>query len=89
MQCVVWESHSHQMHESGANGKGRMVNWSYDQIVADVKESSNILGGANVFCYPFGHYNDTAIKALKDTGYILAFTVEGGRVTKSSVKQEK
>lgn len=86
MKCVVWESHSDQMHESGGNGKGRMVNWSYDQIVEDLKVSSEVLGNANVFCYPFGHYNDTAIKALKDTGYIMAFTVEGGRVTKGADK---
>ena len=86
MKYVVWESHSDQMHESGANGKGRMVNWTHDQIVQDLKKSSETLGGANVFCYPFGHYNDTAIKALKDANYILAFTVEGGRVTKNSNK---
>ena len=86
MECVIWESHSNDMHESGANGKGRMVNWSYDQIVKDVKASSDALGGANVFCYPFGHFNDTAIKALKDANYILALTVEEGRVTKNSNK---
>ena len=86
MKYVVWESHSSNMHEPGANGKGRMVNWTYDEIVGDLKASSEALGGANVFCYPFGHYNDTAIKALKDTNYILAFTVEGGRVKKNADK---
>ena len=86
MKYVVWESHSCDMHESGANGKGRMVNWSYEQIVQDLKTSSETLGGAKIFCYPFGHYNDTAIKALKDSSYIMAFTVEGGRVTKNTDK---
>ena len=86
LEYVVWESHSHDMHESGANGKGRMVNWTYDQIVKDLKTSSETLGGANVFCYPFGHYNNNAIKALEDSNYILAFTVEGGRVNKNADK---
>ena len=86
LDFVVWESHSAAMHESGANGKGRMVNWTYDQILADLKTSSDVLGGANVFCYPFGHYNETAIRALKDSSYIMAFTVEGGRVYKGSDK---
>ena len=86
IEYVVWESHSDQMHESGANGKGRMVNWTHDQIISDLKTSSETLGGANVFCYPFGHYNDTAIKALQDANFILAFTVEGGRVTTESNK---
>ena len=80
LQYVVWESHSASMHAAGANGKGKMVNLSYDEIVKDLKNSSEILGGANIFCYPFGHYNDTAIKALKDTNYLMAFTVEGGRI---------
>lgn len=86
LDYVVWESHSNQMHESGANGKGRMVNWTYEQILNDLKTSSEILGGAKIFCYPFGHYNDTAIKALKDSPYIMAFTIEGGRVTKGANK---
>lgn len=80
LQYVVWESHSASMHAAGANGKGKMVNLSYDEIVKDLKNSSEVLGGANIFCYPFGHYNDTAIKALKDTNYLMAFTVEGGRI---------
>lgn len=35
-----------------------------------------------VFCYPFGHYNDTAKQVLKDIGYKVAFTTKGGRVKK-------
>lgn len=80
MEYVIFESHSQSMHEPGANGKGRMVNWSKEQIVEDLRTSSKILGGANVFCYPFGHYNDTAIESLKETGFKMAFTIEGGRV---------
>ena len=80
MDYVIWESHSVNMHQAGANGKGRMVNWTHDQILEDLNESSERLGNANIFCYPFGHYNDTAISALKDSPFIMAFTVEGGRV---------
>ncbi len=80
LEYVVWESHSASMHQSGGNGKGRMVNLSYDEILKDLKTSSEVLGNCTVFCYPFGHYNDTAISALKDSPFKLAFTVEGGRV---------
>ena len=86
LKYVVWESHSANMHQSGGNGKGRMVNWNKAQIVEDLRKSSNVLGGATVFCYPFGHYNDTAIEALKEADYKLAFTVEGGRVKPSMNK---
>lgn len=82
---ISYQSHSDCMHE-GANGKGVMLSWSYDKILEDVKQSSQTLGGSTVFCYPFGHYNDLAKKVLKDAGYRLAFTTEGGRVYKGSNK---
>lgn len=75
-----FQSHSHDMHRSGANGKGRFVNLSYKEALEDVTKSKNIIGNSTVFCYPFGHYNDNAIKVLKDAGYKLAFTTNGGRV---------
>lgn len=81
-----FQSHSHDMHRAGANGKGRFVNLSYKDALADVTKSKNIIGNCTVFCYPFGHYNDTAIKTLKDAGYRLAFTTKGGRVYKGANK---
>lgn len=83
---IYYESHSDAMHEGATNGKGVMLSWPYDKIVEDVKTSSNTLGGATIFCYPFGQYNDLDKKALKDAGYKLAFTTEGGRVQKGSDK---
>ena len=85
---VYYESHSDDMHEPGSDGKGRIMTWSYDQICADLKTSSRKLGGSTIFCYPFGHYNANSIQALKDTGYKLAFTIQGGRVFKGSSKYE-
>lgn len=83
---ISYQSHSDCMHEGASNGKGVMLSWSYDQILADVKNSSNVLGGATIFCYPFGQYNDLDKRVLKDAGYKLAFTTEGGRVYKGSDK---
>lgn len=80
MEYVNFESHSHSMHEAGANGKGRMVNWSKDEIIEDLNKAKKELIGTTVFCYPFGHYNGTAIQALEEAGFKLAFTIEGGRV---------
>ena len=90
-EYVNYQSHSDDMHKSGASGKGAMVNWNYNDIVNDLQTSKNKIEShtgkkCTVFCYSFGHYNDTAIKALKDTGYNLAFTVEGGRVKKGADK---
>jgi peptidoglycan/xylan/chitin deacetylase (PgdA/CDA1 family) len=75
-----FQSHSHDSHRAGANGKGRLINMSYEEAVQDVTKSKTIIGNCKVFCYPFGHYNDTSIQALKDSGYTLAFTTKEGRV---------
>lgn len=83
-----FQSHSHDMHRAGANGKGRFVNLSYADGLADVTKSKEIIGDCTIFCYPFGHYNDTAIKALKAAGYKLAFTTKGGRVYQGAKKFE-
>lgn len=85
---ISYQSHSYDMHKGGANGKGVMLSWDYDKIVEDLKLSQEGLGGANIFCYPFGHYNELDIKALQDTGFKLAFTVQGGRVKKGDLKYE-
>lgn len=77
---ISYQSHSYDMHKGGANGKGVMLSWDYDKMKKDVELSSEVLGGANIFCYPFGQYNEQCFKVLKDAGYKLAFTTEGGRV---------
>ena len=76
------------MHRGGSNGKGVMLSWEYDKIKEDLELSSNVLGNANIFCYPFGQYNNSLFKVLKDTGYKLAFTTQGGRVKKGVEKFE-
>lgn len=86
---VLRRSHSHDMHEAGANGQGRIVNWSVDEITADLKASIAVVDGVSeVFCYPFGHYNDTAKAALSANGFEIAVTTEYGYVTPGMDKLE-
>ena len=86
---VNYQSHSDNMHKAGTNGKGVMLSWSYDKMLDDCIQSRNVLGDeAIAFCYPFGHYNETAKKAVKDAGFKLAFTTEGGRVKVGADKFE-
>ena len=85
---VYYESHSDCMHEAGTNGKGVMLSWSQEKIENDLETSSKTLGGATIFCYPLGQYNQTGINALKNTGYKLAFTTKGGRVYEGASKYE-
>ena len=85
-QNISYQSHSYDMHKAGSNGKGAMLSLSDAKIKEDLELSSQSLGGATIFCYPFGHYNENCFKVLKDSGFKLAFTVEGGRVTKKANK---
>ena len=85
-QNISYQSHSYDMHKSGSNGKGAMLSLSNDKIKEDLELSSEVLGGATIFCYPFGHYNENCFKVLKDSGFKLAFTVESGRVKKKAPK---
>ena len=85
---ISYQSHSNDMHKAGANGKGVMLSWDYDKIKEDVLLSQQVLGGATIFCYPFGQYNDLDIKVLKDSGYKLALTTNDGRVKKGASKYE-
>lgn len=87
-EYVDYQSHSYDMHKAGANGKGVMLSWDYDKIKEDVLLSSEVLGGANIFCYPFGQYNELGEKVLRENGYKMAFTTEGGRVKKGASKYE-
>lgn len=77
---VLQRSHTHDMHDPGANGEGRMVNWPAEQIAADLEQSAQILGAKEVIAYPFGHFNDTAKAGVAQAGFELARTIEQGYV---------
>lgn len=79
---VLKRSHTHDMHTAGADGQGRIVNWSRDEIVADLETSAGVLGGTKeVIAYPFGHHDDAAKQAVADAGFEMARTIEPGYVT--------
>jgi hypothetical protein len=78
---VLRRSHTHDMHQAGADGRGRMVNWTVPEIVADMEASYQVLGVKEVMAYPYGHYNDIAKEALRQAGWEMARTIEPGYVT--------
>ncbi|MEU4017278.1 polysaccharide deacetylase family protein [Microbacterium sp. NPDC028030] len=78
---VLRRSHTHDMHQAGDNGKGRMVNWTAEQIAADLSVSGDTLGVREVIAYPFGHYDDRAKQGVAAAGFELARTIEPGYVT--------
>ena len=83
---VIQRSHTDSMHEAGENGKGRMVNWSADQIAADLEKSASILGAKEVVAYPYGHYNATTKEGVTKAGFLLGRTIDWGYVTPGTDK---
>lgn len=76
-QYAHFESHTDNLHHnyvcnSGYYG-GQMLCENYDKIIADLKLSQEKLGGSKYFAYPFFDSNTRAIKALRETGFKLAF----------------
>ncbi|MFG6402244.1 polysaccharide deacetylase family protein [Microbacterium sp. P04] len=83
---VLQRSHTNDMHEAGADGRGRMVNWSAAEIAADLETSAAILGAKEVVAYPFGHYDDTAKAGVAAAGFAMARTIDQGSVRIGSDK---
>lgn len=77
---IIFQSHSHDMHKSGSDGKGKFLTMSENDALADLKTSKDFIGNATVFCYPFGHFNEKCEKILEKAGYNMAFTTAYGRV---------
>lgn len=77
---VLRRSHTHDMHRAGENGDGLMVNWTAEQIAADLRSSADILGAREVIAYPFGHHSDTAKQGVALAGFEMARTIEPGYV---------
>ena len=92
---VDLHSHSHNLHNAGTcppsyGQGGGLTCLSDNEILNDLKVSSELLNGSNVFCYPFYEFNSHSIELLKEAGYTMAFAGEytGGN-TKATVGIDK
>ena len=78
------------MHTEGlcswATRGAKLLCSTYDEVVADLQRSISITGSSDAFCYPFYAYNDTAINAVKNAGFKVAFAGGGYKATRSSNK---
>ena len=79
---LQFQSHTHNMHRAGGNiGHGGIFPvMPHDEAVADLKESIRICGNGEALAYPYGDYNDSCVAAVKEAGFLCAFTTEYGRV---------
>ena len=77
-------SHTHDLHNTGADGKTRFVSASLDQAKADLQLSLKRIHNRYLFAYPGGQYNANLVDMVKNSGVVLAFTTNKGYVNQNS-----
>ena len=85
---LTFESHTNNLHQRICKGSwdGAVMCKNYDTVYSDLKTSIEKVKNTDSFAYPFGHYNNNTIKALKENGIKLAFTISDGQVKKGANK---
>ncbi|MCL2560665.1 MAG: polysaccharide deacetylase family protein [Turicibacter sp.] len=81
---LEFHSHTHDMHRGHCDeGRGGLMQCiDFDEGVADLLLSRDLLAGTTVFCYPFGDVNAHALAMLGEAGFTMAFTTQNGLVTR-------
>lgn len=73
------ESHTHDLHIEESSGYRSKVNHvGYDALIEDLKKSINVTKSTKAFCFPFYESTNESIRAVKDSGFQVAF-VGGNR----------
>lgn len=80
------QSHTFDMHQYGTCGRGQLVCQPYNEVKEDLQKSLNIIGRKESFCYPFYSYSNTAIQAIKDVGFKMAFAGGSRKATRANNK---
>lgn len=78
MQDVFsYGSHTYNLHDLIGN-KGKMLLIPYHEVVQDLKQSLMFIPEAKAFAYPFGQYTSNTIYAVKEAGFVMAFSTQPG-----------
>ena len=82
LKNVELQSHSYDMHKAGGNiGHGGIFPaLSYEDAMADLEKSKEIIGNNDAFAYPFGDYTDQCMQIIEDAGFLCAVTTVNGKI---------
>lgn len=72
-----YEAHTHDLHRL-EDGQGVALRLNAAQIEQDLQQNVAHLGHVTSIAYPFGHYNEAFIEAIKQAGMQLGFTTNMG-----------
>ena len=81
LQYVSLQSHSYDMHRGGGRiGHGGVFTaLSYEDGMADLKQSVKQLGNGDAFAYPFGDYTPLCRQIVEEAGFLAAVTTVNGK----------
>jgi len=84
------QSHGHDLHHNNycdSNGCGyKTLKLSRQDLINDLKTSTNEIGTNLAFCYPFYQTNSKLVQAVKDSGFKLAFVGGNKKATRQNNK---
>ena len=70
------ESHTHNLHDEGiasCSYRSKLNCISYDEVLADLRKSIDVIKSTDAFCFPFYEPSETSLRAVKDAGFRVAF----------------
>ena len=72
------QSHTHDMHQYGSCGRGQINCATYEEAMQDLANSISVVKNTDSFCFPFYMTSETSLRAVKNSGFKVAFV--GGSV---------
>ena len=81
LNYVQLQSHSYDMHRSGGyiGHGGVFTALSFEEGLADLRQSIEVLGSGEAFAYPFGDYTELCRQVVADAGFYAAVTTVQGK----------
>lgn len=87
---VDLESHSNEMHENnycqGASRGAKILCLSDEEVLEDLKRSTDYLGSKTAFCYPFYVNTQHTMELVQQSGFKLAFVGGDSKASRSTNK---
>lgn len=73
-----YEAHTHELHSLSDEGRGIGTELPTEQLIEDLQQNLTQVPDTISLAYPFGHYNEKMIDALKEVGLLIGFTTNDG-----------
>ncbi len=83
LDVFSYYGHTNKFHQYDENGKPYLLSKDAKDVKNDIKTCYEIIGDSSGFAYPYGKYDESTIKILKELDTDMAFTTEDGMASPS------